>query len=132
MSMTDPIADLLARIRNAHRAKHDRLDVPASRVKLEVFRILKQEGYIKDVKVVESKPRDVIRIILSYTKDGDAAISRMRRVSTPGRRVYRGAEQIKPVLNGMGIGIISTSKGLLTDRQARDQRVGGEVLCEVW
>ena len=132
MSMTDPIADLLARIRNAHRAKHDRLDVPASRVKLEVCRILKQEGYIKDVKVVESKPRDVIRIILSYTKDGDPGIARMRRVSTPGRRVYRGAEQIKPVLNGMGIGIISTSKGLLTDRQARDQRVGGEVLCEIW
>jgi small subunit ribosomal protein S8 len=132
MSMTDPIADLLARIRNAHRAKHDRLDVPASRVKLEVCRILKQEGYIKDAKVVEGKPRDVIRIILSYTKDGEPGISRVRRVSTPGRRVYKGAEQIKPVLNGMGIGIISTSKGLLTDRQARDQRVGGEVLCEVW
>jgi small subunit ribosomal protein S8 len=132
MSMTDPIADLLARIRNAHRAKHDRLDVPASRLKLEVCRILKSEGYIKDVTQVEGKPRDVIRIFLNYTKDGDPGISRIRRVSTPGRRVYRGAEHIKPVLNGMGIGIISTSKGLLTDRQARDQRVGGEVLCEIW
>jgi small subunit ribosomal protein S8 len=132
MSMTDPIADLLARIRNAHRAKHDRLDVPASRLKLEVCRILKEEGYIKDVKQVEAKPRDVIRVFLNYTKDGEPGISRIRRVSTPGRRVYRGAEQIKPVLNGMGIGIISTSKGLLTDRQARDQRVGGEVLCEIW
>ena len=132
MSMTDPIADLLVRIRNAHRAKHDRLDVPASRVKLELCRILQQEGYIKDAKFVEGEPRGLIRIILSYSKDGQAAISRLRRVSTPGRRVYRGAEQIKPVLNGMGIGIISTSKGLLTDRQARDQRVGGEVLCEVW
>jgi small subunit ribosomal protein S8 len=132
MSMTDPIADLLVRIRNAHRAKHDRLDVPASRVKLELCKILEHEGYIKDVKVVEGKPRDFIRIFLSYNKDGDPGISRMRRVSTPGRRVYRGAEKIKPVLNGMGIGIISTSKGLLTDRQARDQRVGGEVLCEIW
>jgi small subunit ribosomal protein S8 len=132
MSMTDPIADLLARIRNAHRAKHDRLDVPASRVKMEVCKILQQEGYIKGVKLVEGKPRDLIRVFLSYTKDGDPGISVMRRVSTPGRRVYKGAEQIKPVLNGMGIGIISTSKGLLTDRQARDQRVGGEVLCEVW
>src|SRR4029079_15140157 len=128
--MTDPIADLLARIRNAHRAKHDRLDVPASRVKMEVCRILQQEGYIKGVKLVEGKPRDLIRVFLSYSKDGASAISVMRRVSTPGRRVYKGAEQIKPVLNGMGIGIISTSKGLLTDRQARDQRVGGEVLCE--
>jgi len=132
MSMTDPIADLLVRIRNAHRAKHDRLDVPASRVKMEVCRILMEEGYIKGVKLVEGKPRDLIRVFLSYTKDGDPNISVLRRVSTPGRRVYKGAEQIKPVLNGMGIGIISTSKGLLTDRQARDQRVGGEVLCEVW
>jgi len=132
MSMTDPIADLLVRIRNAQAAKHDRLDVPASRVKLEVCKILQQEGYIKGAKVVEEKPRDLIRIFLNYAKDGDPTISVLRRVSTPGRRVYRGAEQIKPVLNGMGIGIISTSKGLLTDRQARDQRVGGEVLCEVW
>ena len=132
MSMTDPIADLLARIRNAHRAKHDRLDVPASQVKLELCRILKEEGYIKNVKVVEEKPRDLLRIFLSYTKEGAPGISRMRRVSTPGRRVYRGADAIKPVLNGLGIGIVSTSKGLMTDRQARDQRVGGEILCEVW
>src|SRR4029453_4685986 len=108
MSMTDPISDLLARIRNAHRAKHDRLDVPASTLKLELCRILKEEGYIKNVSVVEEKPRDVIR---------------MRRVSTPGRRVYKGADAIKPVLNGLGIGIVSTSKGLMTDRMAREQRV---------
>jgi small subunit ribosomal protein S8 len=132
MSMTDPIADLLARIRNAHRAKHDRLDVPASRVKLEVCRILKEEGYIKNVKVVEQEPRDLLRIFLSYTKEGAPGISRMRRVSTPGRRVYRGADAIKPVLNGLGVGIVSTSKGLMTDRQAREQRMGGEVLCEIW
>ena len=132
MSMTDPIADLLTRIRNAHRAKHDRLDVPASKVKLEVCRILKQEGYIKNVSVVEDKPSDLLRIILSYSKEGAPVISRMRKVSTPGRRVYRGADAIKPVLNGLGIGIVSTSKGLMTDRQAREQRVGGEILCEVW
>jgi small subunit ribosomal protein S8 len=132
MSMTDPIADLLTRIRNAHRAKHDRLDVPASKVKLEVCRILKQEGYIKNVSVVEEKPSDLLRIILSYTKEGAPVISRMRKISTPGRRVYRGADAIKPVLNGLGIGIVSTSKGLMTDRQAREQRVGGEILCEVW
>ena len=132
MSMTDPIADLLTRIRNAHRAKHDRLDVPASKVKLEVCRLLKQEGYIKNVSVVEGKPSDQLRIILSYTKEGAPGISRMRKVSTPGRRVYRGADAIKPVLNGLGIGIVSTSRGLMTDRQAREQRVGGEILCEVW
>jgi small subunit ribosomal protein S8 len=132
MSMTDPIADLLTRIRNAHRAKHDRLDVPASKVKLEVCRILKQEGYIKNVSVVEDKPSNLLRIILSYSKEGAPVISRMRKVSTPGRRVYRGADAIKPVLNGLGIGIVSTSKGLMTDRQAREQRVGGEILCEVW
>jgi small subunit ribosomal protein S8 len=132
MSMTDPIADLLTRIRNAHRAKHDRLDVPASNVKLEMCRILKEAGYIKNVTVVEEQPRNLIRIYLSYTKDGKPGISRMKRVSTPGRRVYRGAEQIKPVLNGLGIGIVSTSQGLMTDRQAREQRVGGELLCEIW
>jgi len=132
MSMTDPIADLLTRIRNAHRAKHDRLDVPASKVKLEVCRILKQEGYIKNVSVVEDKPSNQLRIVLSYSKEGAPVISRMRKVSTPGRRVYRGADAIKPVLNGLGIGIVSTSKGLMTDRQAREQRVGGEILCEVW
>src|SRR5688500_1759519 len=128
MSVTDPIADLLTRIRNAHRAKHDRLDAKASNVKLEVCRILQEAGYIKNVAVVEQQPRNLIRVDLSYTKEGKPGISRMRRVSTPGRRVYRGAEQIKPVLNGLGIGIVSTSKGLMTDRQAREQRVGGELL----
>jgi small subunit ribosomal protein S8 len=132
MSMTDPIADLLTRIRNAHRAKHDRLDVPASNLKMEVCRILKEEGYIKNVEMVEGEPRSVIRVFLAYNKEGKPGIQRMQRVSTPGRRVYRGADQIKPVLNGLGIGIVSTSKGLMTDRQAREQRVGGEVLCEVW
>jgi len=132
MSMTDPIADLLTRIRNAHRAKHDRLDVPASNLKMEVCRILKEEGYIKNVEMVEGEPRSVIRVFLAYNKEGKPGIQRMQRVSTPGRRVYRGADDIKPVLNGLGVGIVSTSQGLMTDRQARQKRVGGEVLCEVW
>jgi small subunit ribosomal protein S8 len=132
MSMTDPIADLLTRIRNAHRAKHDRLDVPASNLKMEVCRILKEEGYIKNVEMVEGEPRSVIRVFLAYNKEGKPGIERMQRVSTPGRRVYRGADDIKPVLNGLGVGIVSTSQGLMTDRQARQRRVGGEVLCEIW
>jgi small subunit ribosomal protein S8 len=132
MSMTDPIADLLTRIRNAHRAKHDRLDVPASNLKMEVCRILKEEGYIKNVQLVEGEPGRLLRVFLAYNKEGKPGIQRMQRVSTPGRRVYRGADDIKPVLNGLGVGIVSTSQGLMTDRQARQRRVGGEVLCEIW
>lgn len=132
MSMTDPIADLLTRIRNAHTAKHDRVDVPSSKVKAELCRILKEEGYIRDVEVIEQQPRNLLRIFLSYTKEGRPGIQRMRRVSTPGRRVYRGSADVKPVLNGLGIGIVSTSQGLMTDRQARERRVGGEILCEIW
>ncbi len=132
MSMTDPIADLLTRIRNAHTAKHDRVDVPSSKVKVELCRILKEEGYIRDVKVIEQQPQDQLRIFLSYTKEGKPGIQTMRRVSTPGRRVYRGTDDIKPVLNGLGIGIVSTSQGLMTDRQARERKVGGEILCQVW
>lgn len=132
MSMTDPIADLLTRIRNAHLAKHDRLDVPASKLKMELCQLLKDEGYIDRTQILEGEPTDLIRIYLRYSKTGVPAITRMQRVSRPGRRVYRGADDIRPVLNGMGTGVISTSKGLLTDTQAREQRVGGEVLCEIW
>ncbi len=133
MSMTDPIADLLTRIRNAHIAKHDRLDVPASKVKLEICRLLKDEGYIEDFQRIETgSPQQDIRIYLRYTRTGDPVIRRIQRVSKPGRRVYRGASDIPRVLNGLGVGIFSTSQGLLTDRQARDARVGGEYLCQVW
>ncbi|MDX1631158.1 MAG: 30S ribosomal protein S8 [Thermoanaerobaculia bacterium] len=132
MSMTDPIADLLTRIRNAHMAKHDRLDVPASKIRAEISALLKQEGYIEDFQVLESEPSDTLRIFLRYTRDGSPVIRRMQRVSKPGRRVYRGAAEIEPVLNGLGTGIISTSHGILTDREAREKRVGGEVLCEIW
>ena len=132
MSMTDPIADLFTRIRNAHLAKHDRLDLPASKVKVELCRLLKEEGYIKSFRVLERQPADQLRVFLRYTPEGDPAIQTLRRVSRPGRRVYMKADQVRPVLNGLGLGIISTSQGLLSDTQARDRRVGGEVLCEVW
>jgi small subunit ribosomal protein S8 len=132
MSMTDPIADLLTRIRNAHLAKHDRLDVPSSNLKAEVCRILKEQGYISKLEPMEAGGRKVLRIYLRYTPAGDPAIRYLQRVSRPGRRVYRDAGSLKPVLNGLGVGILSTSRGVLTDHDARTQRVGGEVLCEVW
>lgn len=132
MTMTDPIADLLTRIRNAILAKHDRLDVPASKVKMEVCRLLKQEGYIENFRLVEAKPQSAIRIYLRYNREGVPAIEHMARVSKPGRRVYTKADTVPVVRNGLGVGIISTSQGLLTDAEARQRRVGGEVLCEIW
>lgn len=132
MSMTDPIADLLTRIRNALLAKHDRLDVPSSKLKRNICALLKQEGYIQDFEVIDQSPQDSLRIFLRYTDAGTPAMRRMSRVSKPGRRVYRGADDIEPVLNGLGTAIVSTSRGLLTDRQAREMRVGGEILCEIW
>jgi small subunit ribosomal protein S8 len=133
MSTTDPIADLLARIRNAHIAKHDRLDVPSSKLKLEVCRLLKEEGLIRNFRLLEGEGTvKHVRIFLRYSEDGTPAIQSLSRVSRPGRRVYRGADEIRPVLNGLGVGIISTSQGLLTDKQARERRLGGEVLCELY
>jgi small subunit ribosomal protein S8 len=132
MSMTDPIADLLAQIRNAILAKKDRLSLPASKVKLEVCRILQEEGYIRGFGLAEGKPSNSIQILLRYDESGVPAISHMTRVSRPGRRVYRGADDLEPVRNGLGTGIVSTSQGLLSDRTARERRVGGEVLCEIW
>ncbi|HYO12871.1 MAG TPA: 30S ribosomal protein S8 [Thermoanaerobaculia bacterium] len=132
MSMTDPISDLLARIRNAQLAKHDRLDVPKSKLKIEVVKLLKEEGFIKNFREIEDPPAGKLRIFLRYSAEGMPAISHLRKISKPGRRVYRKADAIPPVRNGLGIGIISTSQGLLTDAQARERRVGGELLCEVW
>jgi small subunit ribosomal protein S8 len=131
--MTDPVADLLSRMRTAYLAKHDRLDVPVSKLKLEVCRILKEQGYVESYQVLDGDPvKKQVRIFLRYTPDGEPLIRSIKRVSKPGRRVYKGAEEIRPVLNGLGVGIISTSQGLLTDAQARQRRVGGEVLCEVY
>ncbi len=131
MSMTDPIADLLTRIRNALLAKHDRLDVPASKLKQSICGLLKSEGYIEDFEVVENTPQNILRVYLRYDLEGVPAIRKLYRVSKPGRRVYRGADEIKPVLNGLGVAVVSTSRGVLTDTQARSLRVGGEILCEI-
>jgi small subunit ribosomal protein S8 len=128
----DPVSDLLARIRNAHLAKHDRVDVPTSRLKAEICRILKEEGFIRNFRLLDGQPVSVLRIFLEYDNSGSPAISHLQRISKPGRRVYRGADDIRPVLNGRGLGVISTNQGLLSDRQARERRLGGEVLCEVW
>ena len=134
MSMTDPIADLLTRIRNAHLAKHDRLDVPASRLKEAVCRILESEGFIRTVRRIqeEGSLNATLRIYLRYSPDGQPAINDVRRVSKPGRRIYKGADEIPEVRNGLGLAIVSTSQGLLSDRQARERRVGGELLCQLW
>jgi small subunit ribosomal protein S8 len=130
---TDPIADLLTRIRNAARAKHARVDIPASKLKVEITRILKEEGYISTYKLVEeNKTRRVLRVFLKYTSDRRSVITDLRRVSRPGSRRYSGALGIRPVVGGMGINILTTPKGVMTGRSARKARVGGEVLCEVW
>lgn len=132
MTMTDPIADMLTRIRNALRASHEVLDVPASRVKLSMVKVLKSEGYIKNFKIVSDGRHRQIRIFLRYDKDGSAVIDGIKRVSKPSCRVYRKHDQMPPVLNGLGINIVSTSKGMMTDREAMRQGVGGEILCSVW
>ena len=132
MSNMDPVSDLLTRIRNAHLAKHDRVDVPKSKLKAEICRILRDEGFIRNFKLIEQRPQSLLRIFLEYDEEGTPAITHLRRISKPGRRVYRGADQIRPVLNGRGLGVVSTNLGVISDAQAREQRVGGEVLCEVW
>jgi small subunit ribosomal protein S8 len=132
MSMTDPVSDLLTRIRNATSVRHDRTDVPASKMKLEIAKILKQEGYIRTFKVIEEGPQGTIRIYLKYADDGEPVIHGLRRISRPGRRVYRGVGDLPKVRNGLGVAVISTNRGVVTDEQARGLQVGGEVLCEIW
>lgn len=132
MTMTDPISDLLAQIRNAILAKKDRLLVPTSKLRLEVCSVLKDEGYINGFRLVEGRPLNNIQIMLRYSDQGVPAITHMAKVSKPGRRVYRGADDVPIVRNGLGVGILSTSQGLLTDSQARERRVGGEMLAEIW
>ncbi len=131
--ITDPIADLLTRIRNAASAKHARVDVPASKLKTEIARILKEEGYISTYKLVEeNKARKTLRLFLKYTPDKRSVITGLRRVSRPGSRRYVGAARIRAVVGGLGISILTTPQGLMTGRAARKARVGGEVLCEIW
>lgn len=132
MTMTDPIADFLTRIRNAVMAGKDRVDVPASRLKLELTKILKEEGFIRTFKVLEEGPQGTIRLYLRYSPEGEPAIHGIERVSRPGRRVYMGVDELPMVRRGIGIAVVSTSKGLMTDAKAREMRVGGEVMCKVW
>jgi small subunit ribosomal protein S8 len=129
--MTDPIADMLTRIRNASLARHDRTELPASKLKLAVAEILKSEGYIADVRPSEGNAGK-LTIVLKYGRDRSGAIDGVRRVSRPGRRVYVKHDRIPRVLSGLGISILSTSHGLMSDRQARQRKLGGELLCEVW
>ena len=130
--MTDPIADMLTRIRNAVRIERPNVDVPASKVKRGLAEVLKREGYIWDWKESEEDRFPVIHIDLKYGPNGERVIRHIKRVSKPGRRVYNGATQLRPILNGLGISIVSTSHGVISDREARQQNLGGEVLCEVW
>ena len=132
MTMTDPIADMLTRIRNANVVKHETVDVPASNMKKELARILLEEGFVRGYDVIEDGKQGIIRIQLKYGQSGERVISGLKRISKPGMRVYAANHEIPKVLNGLGISIISTSKGILTDRQARKENVGGEVICYVW
>ena len=132
MSMSDPIADMLTRIRNAGKAKFQTVDIPGSKLKVELAKILKTNGYIKNYKYVDDGKQGMLRLYLKYLADGDHAIFGLERVSKPSRRVYTATKDIKPVYNGLGIAIISTSRGIMTDIQAKKENVGGEILCNVW
>ena len=129
---TDPIADLLTRIRNGSRARHPRVDVPSSKLKVEIARILKDEGYIANFKVADEKGKRMLRIFLRYTPDRRGVITDLQRISRPGSRCYTGKAGIRPVMGGMGIAILSTPRGVMTGQAARKEGVGGELLCEVW
>lgn len=132
MSMTDPIADMLTRIRNGITSHHDHVELPASKLKVEVARILKSEGFIRNYKVVEAKPQSTLRLYLKYSDDGEPVIHGIERISRPGRRVYRNKQEIPRVLGGLGLAIVSTSKGVMAGSEAVKEGVGGEVLCQVW
>jgi small subunit ribosomal protein S8 len=130
--MTDPIADMLTRIRNAVRIERPTVEMPLSKVKRGLAEVLKREGYIWDWEEVPGEPSHQIRIYLKYGPNGERVIRHIRRISTPGRRIYRGAAKLRPVLGGLGISILSTSRGVVSDREARQRNLGGEVLCELW
>ncbi|MBB5150198.1 30S ribosomal protein S8 [Ureibacillus thermosphaericus] len=132
MTMTDPIADMLTRIRNANMVRHEKLEVPASNIKKEIAEILKREGFIRDVEYIDDNKQGIIRIFLKYGKNNERLITGLKRISKPGLRVYAKTDEIPKVLNGLGIAILSTSQGVLTDKEARAKKVGGEVLAYVW
>ena len=132
MSMTDPIADFLTRVRNASRAKHGRVDIPASRIKGEIAKILHASGYVKDVRFVDDGKQGLLRVYLKYDNDNAPVIEGLTRISKPGRRIYAKKGEIPRVLGGYGVVVLSTSQGILTGTQAKEKGVGGEVLCQVW
>nr|MDH3175680.1 30S ribosomal protein S8 [Bacillus pumilus] len=132
MVMTDPIADLLTRIRNANMVRHEKLEVPASKIKREIAEILKREGFIRDVEYIEDSKQGIIRMFLKYGQNNERVITGLKRISKPGLRVYAKSNEVPRVLNGLGIAIISTSQGVLSDKEARAKQVGGEVLAYVW
>lgn len=130
--MTDPIADMLTRIRNAVTVKHEKLELPASKIKREIADILKREGFVKDYEYIEDNKQGVLRIFLKYGANEEKVITGIKRISKPGLRVYAKADEVPRVLNGLGIAIVSTSQGVLSDKEARSQQIGGEVLAYVW
>ncbi len=132
MVMTDPIADMLTRIRNANTVRHEKLELPASKLKKEVAEILKREGFVRDVEFIEDNKQGIIRIFLKYGASNERVISGLKRISKPGLRVYAKATEVPRVLGGLGIAIVSTSNGILTDKEARQQQLGGEILAYVW
>lgn len=132
MSMSDPLADMLTRIRNAGRAKHKSVDIPGSRMKTALASVLKEEGFIRNFKFIKDNKQGILRVYLKYEPNDRHVIYGVQRISKPSRRVYAGSKDIKPVLNGLGISVLSTSKGLLTDKQARNENIGGEILCAIW
>ncbi len=132
MQITDPIADLLTRIRNANSAKHETVEIPASNMKKAIVEILDEEGYIKNYQIIDDGKQGIIRVTLKYGKNNEKVLTGLKRVSKPGLRIYAGAEELPRVLKGLGIAIISTSKGVMTDKKARKENIGGEVLAFVW
>jgi len=132
MNITDPIADMLTRIRNANSVGKSRVDIPASNIKTNIGELLKKEGFISDVKLVERKPQNMIRVYLKYGENDEKVITGLKRISKPGLRVYVGKEEVPKVLGGLGIAVISTSQGVMSDKEAREKGIGGEVLCYVW
>ncbi|ASS94477.1 MULTISPECIES: 30S ribosomal protein S8 [Bacillales] len=132
MVMTDPIADMLTRIRNANMVRHEKLEVPASKIKKEIAEILKSEGFVRDFELIEDNKQGIIRIFLKYGANNERVITGLKRISKPGLRVYAKTGEVPRVLNGLGIAIVSTSHGVLTDKEARSKQVGGEVLAYVW
>jgi small subunit ribosomal protein S8 len=132
MLVSDPIADLLTRVRNANRASHEKVDIPFSKMKQEIVRLIKEEGFIRNYRMLEGRPQGTLRVFMKYGPNRERVIKDLKRISKPGRRIYTSADSIPKVLGGLGVAILSTSQGIMTDRQARRSRLGGEVICYIW